>query len=233
MSRSLVFAAGDPAAPLLALGSVGAPLDFSRLVPGDGPLEIEIGFGKGRFLVRRATESPERRFLGVEIAHEYFQLAVHRVRRRKLRNAAAVCGDALYLAATVLPRECAQVLHIYFPDPWPKLRHHKRRLFDPTTVDLVLGLVAPDGVLAFATDFLEYGERVRELLESHPAVVVERRDEAWPDGARTNYEAKYIAEGRPILRLVVRRTGAPIEPHPAGLEAVVHAWSPGATGEES
>ena len=230
MSRPLLFATGDPASPPRSLAEAGAPLDLAGLLPGSGPLEIEIGFGKGRFLLRRATESPERRFLGIEIAHEYFSLAIGRARRRGLANVAAICGDALYLASAVLPRAAARVVHVYFPDPWPKLRHHKRRLFDPATVDLVLGLLEPGGELCFATDFLEYGERVRALLESHPAVVVERRDEPWPDGARTNYEAKYLVEGRPILRLAVRLNGVPIAPHPAGDDAVVNAWSVAAEG---
>lgn len=230
MTLPLLFAPGGGPAAGLTLAEVGAPLVLTQLVPGDGPLEIEIGFGKGRFLLRRAAESPERRFLGLEIAQEYFQLAVRRARRRQLANAAAMRGDALYLAAAVLPRGCADVLHVYFPDPWPKLRHRKRRLFDPATVDLVLGLLAPHGELYFATDFLEYGERVWELLASHPAVRVERRAEGWPDGARTNYEAKYLVAGRPILRLVVRRTGAPVEPHPAGLATIVNGWSQAPVG---
>ena len=95
-------------------------------------------------------------------------------------------------------------MHVYFPDPWPKSRHHKRRLFEVETVDLVLGLLAPGGRLFFATDFLDYGEAVGEILASHPHVEVERRPGPWPEGPRTNYEAKYVREGRPILRLEAR-----------------------------
>jgi tRNA (guanine-N7-)-methyltransferase len=139
-----------------------------------------------------------------------------------------VRGEALYLLATVLPRGFAERLHVYFPDPWPKNRHHRRRLFDPATVDLVVGVLAPGGELAFATDFLDYGEQVAEILAGHPDLEVHRRDAPWPDGARTHYEAKYITEGRPILRLEGRRRDAAgaVALHPAGRTSLLAAVAP-------
>ena len=128
------------------------------------------------------------------------RLALKRARRRGLDNLVLVRGEALYILSAFLPQGFAATLHVYFPDPWPKNRHHKRRLFDPETVDLVLALLRPGGQLCFATDYLEYGAAVVELLEGFPALRVERLSKPWPDGARTNYEAKYMAEGRPILR---------------------------------
>jgi tRNA (guanine-N7-)-methyltransferase len=184
--------------------------------------EVEIGFGKGRYLLRRAALEPEARFLGIEIAGEYFRLVARRVARRRLANTVLLEGEAQYLAAAVLPRAFARKVHIYFPDPWPKLRHHRRRLFAPDSLDLVLGLLEPGGTLCFATDFLAYGEEVRALLASHPAAEVQLHDGPWPDGARTNYEAKYLVEGRPILRLEVKLSGA-AAPHPAGLRDLLVA----------
>lgn len=178
--------------------------------------EVEIGFGKGRYLLRRAEAEPERRFLGIEIAGEYFRLVARRLARRGLANLVLLEGEAQYLAAARLPRGFAEAVHVYFPDPWPKSRHQRRRLFSPESVDLVLGLLRPGGRLFFATDFLDYGVEVRDLLASHPATVVRVLDGPWPEGARTNYEAKYIVEGRPILRLEVELAGEP-SPHPRGL----------------
>lgn len=231
MTRPLLFAAGGSDAEW-TLSSAGAPVELDRLVPppvaGTGaersPWELEIGFGKGRYLLRRAEESPERRFLGIEIAGQYFRIMVDRARRRGLGNVLGLQGEALYALSTALPRAFADVVHVYHPDPWPKARHHKRRLFDPETVDLVLGAVRPGGTLCFATDHLEYGEVVVEILERHPAVSLRRLDGPWPDGPRTNYEAKYVEEGRPILRVVV--TVDPDHPaglHPDGLAGIVAA----------
>jgi tRNA (guanine-N7-)-methyltransferase len=182
------------------LASLAAPLPLDRLVPGGGHWEMEIGFGKGRYLLRRAADDPMRRFLGIEVATEYFRHFVSRAHDRLLANWLALQGDALYLLAAVLPKGFASAVHVYFPDPWPKSRHHKRRLFDPDTVDLVIGSLARGGRLSFATDFLDYGEQVAEILAGQPGLVVTRLDR-WPEGPRTNYEAKYEAEGRPILRL--------------------------------
>ena len=168
---------------------------------GWGEWEVEIGFGKGRYLLARAAAEPARRFLGIELAGEYFRLAARRLVRRGLANVALVRAEALYLLAAVLPRGFASTVHVYFPDPWPKSRHHRRRLFSPTSLDLLFGALAPGGGLAFATDHLDYGAEVAEILRSAPELDVREVAGGWPEGPRTNYEAKYVAEGRPILRL--------------------------------
>jgi len=94
------------------------------------------GLLQGGDLLRRAQEDPARRFLGVETASKYFRLLATRARRRRVHNLLTVRGEALYLAAAVLPAGFATALHVYFPDPWPKSRHHKRRLIDAESIDL-------------------------------------------------------------------------------------------------
>jgi tRNA (guanine-N7-)-methyltransferase len=201
-----------------------AEIERPSIARGEGRrMEIEIGFGKGRFLLARAAARPDTTFVGIESAPVYWRLACRRADRRGLRNLILVRGDALYVLDALVDREVADTLHVYFPDPWPKLRQRKRRLFDASTVDLVLGALAPGGVLQFATDHADYGEGVRELLERHPALRVETVAGSWPEGPRTNYEAKYELEGRPILRLTAtRRAGAGASLlHPDGILAVI------------
>jgi tRNA (guanine-N7-)-methyltransferase len=211
------------------LATLAAPLPLDGLVSGasTGPAdwEVEIGFGKGRYLLRRCREDAGRRFLGIEVAAEYHGILVERARRHGLTNWLALRGDALYLASAVLPAGFAAALHVYFPDPWPKLRHHKRRLFDPETVDLVFRLLRRGGSFSFATDFLDYGEQVAALLAGYPGLRVARRDRPWDEGPRTNYEAKYEFEGRPILRLegVLEIDGGEAPLHPEGARAVLAA----------
>jgi tRNA (guanine-N7-)-methyltransferase len=168
-------------------------------------LEVEIGFGKGRYLLARAAAEPDVTFVGIESATLYWAEATRRAERCGLGNLITIRGDALYVLAVCLERECASAVHVYFPDPWPKTRHHRRRLLDPGTVDLVFGLLAPGAVLWFATDHAEYGAAVLDVLARYPAAAVERVEGPWPDGRRTHYETKYEAEGRPILRLVATR----------------------------
>lgn len=207
------------------LADFPAPLPLDDLVPGTGEWEVEIGFGKGRYLLRRCQQDPDRRFLGIEVAGEYQAIFVERARRRGLANWLALRGEAQYLISSVLPAGFAAVLHVYFPDPWPKSRHHKRRLFDPESVDLVLGLLRRGGRLYFATDFLDYGEQVHELLSRYPGLRLARRELPWDEGPRTNYEAKYEAERRPILRLeaILDVDGRTAPLHPGGAEAVLAA----------
>ncbi len=208
---------------------LASPFPLDELVPGPAPWEVELGFGKGRHLLARALAAPGARFLGVEIAHEYYQVLAGRAARRGAGNLVTIRAEALYLLAAILPRRFAAAVHVYFPDPWPKARQKKRRLFDAETVDLVLGLLKPGGTLYFATDFREYGELVAEILAGYPGFASERVD-AWPEGPRTNYEAKYVVEGRPILRLVGRLAAEPeaVALHPAGRLGVVAAWEGGA-----
>ncbi|MDX1644260.1 MAG: hypothetical protein R3244_07890 [Thermoanaerobaculia bacterium] len=177
---------------------------LDELLPGRGSWEIEIGFGRGRYLLDRAAADPTGRFLGIEMAAKYFRLVERRVRRRGLANVALLLGEALYIAGALLPPAFARAVHVYFPDPWPKDRHRKRRLLDHASVDLVLGLLEPGGALYFASDHLEYADEVEEILSSHPAIELERV-ERWPDGERTNYEIKYERAEREIRRLVARR----------------------------
>ncbi len=225
MIRSVEVASPHRDGSLVELPS---PLPLDLLVPGRGPWEVELGFGKGRFLLAQAEAHPGRRFLGIEMAAKYCRIFVQRARRRGLGNWLALRGEALYLLATALPSRFAAAVHVYFPDPWPKSRHHRRRLFDPETVDLVLGLLGPRGRLCFATDHLAYGEVVESVLATHPGVRLRRRGGLWPGGPRTNYEAKYVAEGRPILRLELtldtRAEDALL--HPDGRAGVLVAYQP-------
>lgn len=204
------------------------PFDLDTLLPGEGPWELELGFGKGKYLLRSAQERPDVRFFGIEIVSKYYRLLKGRSERKGLDNLLLARGEALYMLATMLPRGFASRVHVYFPDPWPKSKHHRRRLFDPETADLVLGALKPGGELVFASDFLEYGELIWDILQGYPALDLQRHEGPWPDGARTNYEAKFITEGRPILRFT-GRLAADVEPgalHPEGAPRILAGTAP-------
>lgn len=212
----------------LSLGDVSLPLDLESWIPGNREWEVEIGFGKGAYLLRRAAEEPQDcALLGIEIVSKYYRLVRDRARKRGLRNTLLMRGEALYLISAVLPTAFAQAVHVYHPDPWPKSRHNKRRLFDAESIDLLLGLLAPGGTLYFATDHAPYGEVVAEVLESHSGLDVKRLGESWPEGPRTHYEARFVAAGTPILRLEARRCpGGPLI-HPDGRSGIVAALRAG------
>ncbi|MCZ7651493.1 MAG: hypothetical protein M5U13_10195 [Thermoanaerobaculia bacterium] len=222
-------------ASLAASGPAAAlpwPLPLAGLVPLARAWELEIGFGKGRYLLARAAAEPERGFVGIEVAGEYFRAAARRAARRRLGNLVLLRGEALYLLATALPPAFAEAVHVYFPDPWPKAHHQRRRLLSPAALDLVTRALAPGGRILFATDHAGYGAEVEELLAGARGLAVRRWPGGWPGGPRTNYEAKYVAEGRPILRLELELADARARaPHPRGLAALAVAPVPAPASE--
>ncbi len=184
-------------------------LSWTRLFGNERPLEVEIGVGKGTFLVRRAQACPEHNFFGMEWSNEYFRYSADRLERRGVLNARVARVDASPFMRNVCPRNSITVLHVYHPDPWPKSRHRKRRLFQPPFVDAAVACLASGGRWAVQTDHAEYFEQIRALLLGHPQLEpVEFADPAAGVEAarlRTNFEIKYEREGRSIHQLAVRR----------------------------
>ena len=185
--------------PLLSARGLPRPLDWGAVFGSDGPVEIEIGSGKGTFLVTAAAARPDHRFLSIEWALPYAEHVRDRVRRHGLENVRVVRGDAARFLADHVPPGSVQVLHVYFPDPWPKKRHHKRRLLKPDFVARAATALAPGGEIRFVSDHAEYFEEATAALaaeprlEEAPVLADEMTD-------LTNYERKYRAEGRPIHR---------------------------------
>lgn len=185
--------------PMLAARGLPRPLDWGVVFGSAGPVEIEIGSGKGTFLVDSAEARPDHRFLSIEWALPYAEHLADRVRRRGLENVRVARADAARFLAEHVPAGSVRVVHVYFPDPWPKKRHHKRRLLQPGFVAAAAEALEPGGELRFVSDHGEYFEEARGALAANPdleeAPVLE---EEMTD--LTNYERKYRAEGRPIHR---------------------------------
>ncbi len=186
-------------------------LSWPSLFGNDRPVEVEIGVGKAGFLLRRAQARPELNFFGIEWANEFYRFAVDRMRRWGVRNVRIVRTDASYFIRAQCPRASLAALHVYHPDPWPKTRHHKRRLFQPAFVAAAVDCLAPGARWAVQTDHAEYFEIIRGLLRGRPEleeVPFEAPEYgAGCDGVGTNFEIKYDREGRAIYRLAVRRRG--------------------------
>lgn len=171
-----------------------------------GELEIEIGCGKGGFLLRRAQQYPDRRLLGLEWANKFFRFAADRMARRGLDQVRLMRADARVFVERQLAAECVSAFHLYHPDPWPKKRHHKRRLIQGPFVDAAVRALRVGGRWAIQTDHQEYFEQIRSVVLAHPRLVqVPFTDPGFGVGetADTNFEIKYRREGRTFLRLAV------------------------------
>ena len=173
---------------------------WAEIFAVERPIEIEIGIGKGRFLIDAAERRSESNFVGVEWAMKYLRLAHNRSVRKGLDNIRFVRADAREFVEFFVPSTSVQAYHIYFPDPWPKKRHHKRRLFNEGFLREIERTLVPGGQLWLATDFADYYEVMLDVLD-----LSERMREVEVDwqGARTNYEEKYLAAGKPIYRRVM------------------------------
>jgi tRNA (guanine-N7-)-methyltransferase len=140
------------------------PIVWKNLFGNVNPVEIEIGIGKGTFLTDRAKANPQVNFLGLEYARWYWRFASDRLRRNGCTNARTVRAEAGYFFREFVPEATVSVVHIYFPDPWPKKRHHKRRLMQPAFVARLAGVLASGGLLRCATDWRPYALEMLEIL---------------------------------------------------------------------
>lgn len=179
-------------------------LDLDGLFPTAQPVEIELGFGKGRFLLDAATRRRQHNFIGVEVAGKYLRLAHERACRRQLDNLRFVHGDAREFVEFFLPAESVHAAHVYFPDPWPKKKHHKRRLLDTEFLLEAWRVLEPGGHLWIATDHDDYFEAILEALDPFEGNQVDVVEATW-DGPTTNYEDKFVRRGSSIHRRVLRK----------------------------
>lgn len=187
----------------------GDTLDFRKLFGDERPVELEIGSGKGGFLLNRARQHPDRGFLGVEWANLFCRYAADRMVRWGVTNVRLMRTDAGYLVAHHLPPAALTVLHIYHPDPWPKKRHHKRRLIQPPFIKAATDALVPGGRIAIQTDHAEYFEQIRQVVTGEPRlaeVPFDVPEVGVVDGRlQTNFETKYLREGRAIYRVALER----------------------------
>lgn len=187
----------------------GGQLDWPAFFGNSQPVQLDIGSGRGLFLFNAATTQPNQNFLGIEIDYKEARRAARRLMKRRLPNARVLGGDVkIPLSRMIAPQSVAAV-HVYFPDPWWKQRHRKRRVFNRAFVDLVAAILIPGGRLHSWTDVEEYFGVISELMESHPEFEslpppAERSPEHDMD-YQTSFERKGRQAGTPIHRGLWRR----------------------------
>lgn len=182
----------------------GVVVDPQSWFATPGPFELEIGCGKGGFLLNRAQTAPHVRLLGIEWANKFFRFAADRMARWGLSNVRVMRTDAKFFVMRHLPPACVSVLHLYHPDPWPKKRHHKRRLVQADFAEAVVRVLTPGGRWLIQSDHEEYFDRIRSVAGERAELTEKPWDEltesAGPRWGGTNYEVKYARAGRAIHR---------------------------------
>ncbi|HMC23772.1 MAG TPA: tRNA (guanosine(46)-N7)-methyltransferase TrmB [Thermoanaerobaculia bacterium] len=175
------------------------PIDFREVFGNRHPVIVEVGSGKGRFLIASATEQPEVNFIGIEKSLHYHRVIRDRVSKRGLRNVRLINHDAFPVLQKMFADESVAEVHIYFPDPWPRRREQKRRIIRPDALSEIRRVLVPGGYGIYVTDHREYFEKASPLIAQF--FRAETRIPGPEDPPRTNYEAKYRAEGREIFEV--------------------------------
>ena len=190
-------------------------LDWNEVFAAPRPVQVEIGSGKGRFLIRAAERDPGSNWVGLERRWSSLALGVERIVKSGLTNVVYVRCDGMEVVRRYLPQASVSAFHVYYPDPWWKERHRKRRVFQPPFVaDLARGLT-PGGQLRMTTDVGEYFAEILDVIGASGLFApLELDDEAWGTAGEplTSYEAKYVVQGRSPLRAAFARGPAPAPP---------------------
>jgi tRNA (guanine-N7-)-methyltransferase len=191
--------------------NLNGKVDFGDIFGRCAPVHVEVGSGKGTFLANQAKSQPDVNFIGIERAGRYYRFAVDRIGRRHLKNVRIIRADAARFIAENAPDTSVDCFHIYFPDPWPKKRHHKRRFLNPANTDHLIRCLKPAGTIRIATDFEEYFEQIKDVLAAR-ADRLYKIDFLPTAGAQigewvgSNFERKYLKENRPIFTIAVRKS---------------------------
>ncbi len=195
-----------PYAPSMVNAEVNAEknitIDIAGIFGNENPLEIEIGFGTGKFLTTAAKEFPAINFLGIEVTGKMVNHVANQLLAGNISNARVVHADGRVYMRHCIAKESVSRVHVYFPDPWVKKRHRKRRIINVDFLSSVHSVLRNGGTLNFFTDHAEYFDYFNE----HTALVSGfERSEIESFYTPTSYESKWVREGRTIYRAILKK----------------------------
>jgi tRNA (guanine-N7-)-methyltransferase len=211
MSRALKydFAGPDRRVAPEDLAGDGLAKLFARDLPAPPRLTVDLGFGRGELLLELAAADPTGAYLGVEYSFKRVLKLARRLARTELRNVRLVRATAEAVVGDRLRDRCVSAFWINFPDPWPKKRHHRRRLLQPGFVAQLARRLEPGGVLQVATDHAGYAEAIAEVLAGEPLLENVHAPQPWrdepPPRCATAYELEWRAQGRACHYFAWRR----------------------------
>jgi len=181
-------------------------IDPRQVFGRDAPLVLEIGSGMGETTAAIAVARPETDFIAVEVHGPGVGSLLKRIEEQGLKNLRIIRHDAVEVLEHMIADGALAGIHLFFPDPWPKKRHHKRRLLQPAFAALVARKLAPGGCLHAATDWMDYAQHMVEVLDAEPAL---ERAAGIAERPATKFEQRGVRLGHEVRDLVYRRRVSP------------------------
>lgn len=194
--------------PHFGLDVADGPFDWDAVFKRTAPRVLDIGFGAGESLLELAARHPEHDHIGIEVYRSGVGRVLGGAQAQDLRNLRVFCADAVDVLARAIPDASLDAVSLYFPDPWHKKRHHKRRLVQPAFADSIARVLKPGGVWRLATDWHNYAEWMRAVLDPHPELRnIGDRDGfvSAPQRPHTRFEQRGSKRGHAIFDLAYRR----------------------------
>jgi tRNA (guanine-N7-)-methyltransferase len=202
----------DELLPRWGLAFAPTPLDLDAAFGRRAPRVLEIGFGDGTALLELAASRPDADFLGVEVHPPGIGRCLLGIEARGLTNVRVIAHDAVEVLQGQIPPASLDEVLLYFPDPWPKKRHHKRRIVQPAFAALVAGRLKQGGAFRIATDWEPYAEWMLEVLNAEPGLVNAATDKRWIERpasrGQTRFETRGQRLGHRVFDLEYHRVGA-------------------------
>ena len=193
----------DELMPQMGIDYDAQPIDLHKAFGRDAPVVLEIGFGNGESLLQQASDNPDQDYLGIEVHEPGIGHCLLTAREAEISNLRLIAHDAIEVLDQQIPPDSLRRINLYFPDPWPKKRHHKRRIVQPDFLDLCADRLRSQGTLHIATDWANYAEHIDETLAAYTRFECsERREHSGDkplDRPRTKFERRGLRKGHRIF----------------------------------
>lgn len=196
----------------LALPPARETLNYSQIFGRVAPTRIEIGFGDGDALLEMATQNPQCNFIGIEVHRPGVGRLLLQLEARAIDNVKVFCDDGVTILSRAIAEQSLDAVYLYFPDPWHKKKHHKRRLMQPTFIQLLASRLVAGGCLHFATDWQPYAEQTLGYLQQSDLLENCAGEAGYftaPERPSTKFERRGHALGHDVWDIVMRKRDAP------------------------
>lgn len=195
--------------PRYGIAYAPAALSFTEVFGREAPVVAEVGFGMGETTATIARENPDTNYLAIEVHGPGVGSLLKRLEADAITNVRVIQHDAVDVLAGMIPERSLAAIHVFFPDPWPKKRHHKRRLLQPSFVGLAASRLAPAGLLHVATDWEDYAVQALAVLEGTTLLENTAQGFAPRPAWRplTKFERRGTALGHGVWDIIFRRRG--------------------------